>query len=111
MPGVTTRPGRRTVLYHYVGSRAMADRVRSAPRGPTISSPADLARWAFSNGARGASEITVTFIISEAGELLVADRHSEHVACAGGRLVRAAGELCFVLNGDRVTVTRVSNQS
>ena len=30
----------------------------------------------------------------------LADRRSEHVACAGGRPVRSAGEMFFASNGD-----------
>jgi hypothetical protein len=95
------------MLYQYVGSRGIAERVGLTVRGALIISPADAVRWI----PRTSTEVTVTFVVSAEGTLLVADRHSEHVACAGGRGVRAAGELCFALEGARVTVTRVSNQS
>jgi hypothetical protein len=95
------------VLYHYVGSRGIAARSGSAVRGAPIRSPADALQWV----PRTSVEVTVTFVVNEAGALLIADRHSEHVACAGGRPVRAAGEMCFAREGARATVTRVSNQS
>lgn len=100
------------MLYHYVGSRGIADRAGPTVRGEPITSPEELIRWLISVGESGrAGETTATFVISAERVLLVADRHSEHVACAGGRPVRAAGELCFTLEGDLVSVTRVSNQS
>ncbi|MDY3554615.1 hypothetical protein R5W24_003741 [Gemmata sp. JC717] len=70
-----------------------------------VSSPTDLLPR-LSSG-----DLTVTFVVSAEGTLLVADRRSEHVACAGNRPVRAAGEMCFALERGRVLVTRVSNQS
>lgn len=52
-----------------------------------------------------------TFIVDEAGFLRVADRRSEHVVCARGSRVRAAGEIRFGFNEKRVTIVAVSNQS
>jgi hypothetical protein len=46
-----------------------------------------------------------------AGVLLVADRHSEHVACAGQHPVLAAGEITFRLSSAAAEVVAVSNQS
>ena len=51
-----------------------------------------------------------TFIVDASGFLFVADRHSEHVACAGGLSVRSAGEITFSV-GPTVEVLEVSNQS
>lgn len=100
------------MLYHYVGPREIAARAGQTVRGTPISAPADVVRWlASSSDSRTPTEITVTFVVSAEGAILVADRHSEHVACAGGRPVRAAGELCFAREGPRVSVARVSNQS
>jgi hypothetical protein len=101
------------VLYHYVGSRGIAERAGLTVRGVPVCAPGDVVRWLTSTaGAVGPSgEVTVTFVVDEADRLLIADRHSEHVACAGGRPVRAAGELCFAFQGERVSVARVSNQS
>jgi hypothetical protein len=101
----------RAVLYHYVGSRSIAERAGSLVRGTPITSPEDVVRWFASHAQPPHAEVTVTFVVSEESTLLVADRHSEHVACAGNRPVRAAGELCFALEDGCVNVTRVSNQS
>jgi len=101
------------MLYHYVGSRTIAERSGLVARGAPITSPEDIVRWLTSNTDvdSNSDEITVTFVVNVEGVLLIADRHSEHVACAGGRPVRAAGEMCFAVKANRVTVTRVSNQS
>jgi len=41
----------------------------------------------------------------------IADRHSEHVACADGGPVLAAGEMVFSVEGSEIEVVEVSNQS
>ncbi|AWM38760.1 hypothetical protein GobsT_30400 [Gemmata obscuriglobus] len=93
------------MLYHYVGPRSIAARSGAAVCGVPVSTPTDLLPRLSSGN------VTVTFVVSAEGTLLVADRHSEHVACAGNRPVRAAGEMCFAIERGRVVVTRVSNQS
>jgi hypothetical protein len=101
------------MLYRYVGSRGIAERAGLTVRGAPVCAPEDVVGWLASAAgtARTGPEVTVTYVVDEAGRLLIADRHSEHVACAGGRSVRAAGEMSFTFEGARVTVARVSNQS
>ena len=55
---------------------------------------------------------TVTFVVLSDG-LWVADRHSEHVACARGGPVHSAGEMTFEVDprGRSVDVVHVTNQS
>jgi hypothetical protein len=101
----------RAVLYHYVGSRQIAERAGYVVRGTPITSSDDVVRWLTSRGEPPHTEVTVTFVVNAEGTLLIAERHSEHVACAGNQPVRAAGELRFALEGGRVKVTRASNQS
>lgn len=55
--------------------------------------------------------LIATFVIDQAGTLLVADRHSEHVACAGRQPVLSAGEITFRITRQSVEVAEVSNQS
>jgi hypothetical protein len=85
--------------YRYVGPKEIAA-VLGAP-GTVIASAADLATWLRTNDS------AATFVIGLDGALRIADRHSEHVSCAGEREVLAAGEMFFA--GGRVD--RVSNQS
>ena len=53
----------------------------------------------------------MTFVVDPSERLLIADRHSKHVACAGGGNVLAAGELFFLIDGPEVSVEQASNQS
>ena len=100
-------------LYSYVGPEAIRSRVASSPAGEPIRSVADLLSWFDSGGQQpdAAGLIGVTFVIDPSGVLRVADRRSEHVACAGGGPVRSAGEMFFRWKGDVVEVVEVSNQS
>ncbi|HEY1187219.1 MAG TPA: hypothetical protein VGE74_06145 [Gemmata sp.] len=93
------------MLYNYVGSRSIAERSGDTVRGAPVRAPADVLPWLASG------EVTVTFVVNEEGTLLVADRHSEHVACAGNRPVLSAGEMTFATESGRPVVTRISNQS
>jgi|SRR5215471_751435 len=78
-----------------------------------INSLLDLRAWfARNNQAPTPSRsVTVTFVIDPDGWLWVADRHSEHYACAAGGDVRSAGEMTFGKAGDTVEVVEVTNQS
>lgn len=98
-------------LYRYVGPRGLADRVRSELIGAVIRSPNDLRDWLRASGSElNCGSVTVTYVVDEMAELRVADRRSEHVACAGGKSVQSAGEITFLF-GPTVDVTTVSNQS
>ncbi len=55
--------------------------------------------------------VVFTFIVDADGSLWIADRHSEHVACARGGDVLSAGEMMFEVDGESVSVTDVTNQS
>ena len=55
--------------------------------------------------------IIFTYIIDANGLLWVADRHSEHVACARGKDVLSAGEMTVEIDNGKVIVTDISNQS
>lgn len=55
--------------------------------------------------------VMATFIIDESGWLRIAERRSEHVACAGGKPVRSAGEMTFTVGQVSVSVSCVTNQS
>lgn len=98
-------------MYRYVGPRRIADRAPSEPAGVPIRSPADVRGWVRgSDQELVAGSVIATFVVDAAGTLLVADRRSEHVACAGGQAVQSAGEITFAV-GRAVEVVAVSNQS
>jgi hypothetical protein len=100
-------------LYRYVGPKSIAERVDPTALGVPIRSPQDVFRWVRETGQKADADdlVIATFIIGEAGLLRVADRRSEHVACAGGGPVQSAGEITFALGKGKAGVAAVSNQS
>jgi hypothetical protein len=96
--------------YHYVGPREIAERAAASPPGTVVASAGDVIAWARGAGPAD-GRITVTFVVDTEGRLRLADRHSEHVACAGGGPVLAAGEVTLTFRAGRVTVEQISNQS
>jgi hypothetical protein len=101
-----------TKLYSYVGPAEIRARVGGSC-GTPITSREDLFAWVASSGQRAdpTGLIGATFVIDAAGVLRIADRRSEHVACAGGGPVQSAGEMFFLVGGESIEVVEVSNQS
>ncbi|MFL6074129.1 MAG: hypothetical protein ACJ73S_12100 [Mycobacteriales bacterium] len=96
--------------YRYVGP---PDLRAAAPRGESgrpIRSGADFDAWAATVPDRDLAE-PFTFVVDTAGTLRLAPRRSEHVACAGGGEVLAAGEIAFACRPSGWAVTEVTNQS
>lgn len=99
-------------IYQYVGPADIRRRAASSPRGAIIESVADLTSW-----VREAAEqpneggVVATFVVNLDGFLCLADRRSEHVACAGDEAVLSAGEITFVEEERSLKVEAVSNQS
>ena len=100
-------PGR---LFPYVGPADIADLVQPGVGGRRIRSATEFRAWA---SARTAQELAepFTFVVDAAGVLRFAPRRSEHVVCADGEPVLAAGEVGFECDSGRWTVAEVSNQS
>ena len=86
--------------YAYVGPPAIKARSSEKPAGVLIESSSELTKWVreFNQEADPAGLFAATFIIDDCEQLLIADRHSEHVACAGGRNVLSAGEIFFAIH-------------
>jgi hypothetical protein len=98
-------------MYRYIGPKRIADRIGPEPAGVPVRSPDDVRRWV-RDAAQGlvAGSVIATFVVDTFGVLRIADRRSEHVACAGGQPVRSAGEITFAVEAT-VEVVVVSNQS
>ncbi|GAA4085547.1 hypothetical protein [Actinomadura miaoliensis] len=94
--------------YEYVGPAEILRRVDGVAGRP-VRSPADLDEWLAER--RDERDEPFTFVVDGDGTLLIAPRRSEHVACAGGRPVLAAGEIAFDGREGRWAVTGVTNQS
>ncbi len=97
--------------YKYVGPHEIQAQVASGPKGHTIACIGDLFDWMRSTNIGHSGELTVTFIINLNGDLCVADWRSEHVACAGGKNVLAAGEMTFEYDRESIRIEAVTNQS
>jgi putative acetyltransferase len=98
-----------TRQYAYVGPDDIRDAVAGGPRGDAIATRDDLVRWLAAHVAEREGDSTpATYTVGVDGVLRIASRRSEHVACAGGERVLAAGEL-FVARDARVV--GASNQS
>lgn len=101
-------------VYRYAGPREFMELVRAGRGGRVVRGPADLTEWLASQDPQERTE-PLTYVVGTDGLLRVAPRRSEHVVCAEGGPVLAAGEL--TLSPDALTlspgtgVVAVSNQS
>jgi hypothetical protein len=108
-----TSPLKQMRVYQYVGPKDIAQRVAGAPKGALILSAADITRWICQTHQEPDADgiFIATFVIDDDGSLRISDRRSEHVACAGGKPVRSAGEIAFELTGKRLRIAAITNQS
>jgi hypothetical protein len=99
--------------YHYLGSDDLTQIPANPPYRQQVQNGEDVTQWIRSSQQDLGQErrVTATFIVDLDQRLWIADRHSEHVVCAGGRDVLAAGESTFRLDGGLVVVAEVTNQS
>lgn len=102
-----------TRLYQYLGPPEIRQASLSSPDRLRIDAPEDVQRWIAGTVRHPSpdSTVTVTFIVDLKGAIWIADQHSEHVACADGDDVLAAGEMTFQWFGKRIEVIAVTNQS
>lgn len=94
--------------YHYIGSPEL-NRPTAIPR-LRVSHRSAILPWVRQQSPESKSRYFATYIISTEQKLWISDRHSEHVACAAGQPVLAAGEIEFVLEQE-LEVEYLSNQS
>jgi len=97
-------------VYTYVGSAELLEGLHLTTGHP-VTSPADVLRWVHQTQESASGFVTATFVVSLEGVLQIADRHSEHVACAQGQPVLAAGEMTFEVDAPDVWVAELTNQS
>ncbi|MFJ8011514.1 hypothetical protein [Streptomyces sp. NPDC096339] len=96
--------------YRYVGPAELRALARPEAVGTGIASSADFGDWLADRPARETAE-PFTFVVEASGMLRLAVRRSEHVVCAGGGSVLAAGEMGFREESGLWVVSEVSNQS
>ncbi len=100
-------------VYPYVGPPQLAKHANSDTPRLHVDHAETLAKWLIEQPDMSVEDsLTVTFVILPDG-LWIADRHSEHIACARGGPVHSAGEMTFVLDRRRhsVVLDYVTNQS
>ena len=96
--------------YKYIGPKDLLAAVSSNTEGSVIRSFVDFREW-LSIYEKEALEEPFTFVVDVEGNLRLAPRRTEHVACAGRADVLSAGEIWFEPELDGWTVREVSNQS
>lgn len=100
-------------LYTYVGPDSIRATARfDTPRHAVVDA-AELLSWvsAHLGFSRRDHQITLTYVVRPPNLLFVADRHSEHVACARGEMVLTAGEITFERHGSDLRLLDTSNLS
>jgi hypothetical protein len=100
-------------LYKYVGSHDIRQKVAGLPLGRRIKSVSELEDWIQQNRQQTDrwGLIYATFVVDLEGYFRVADRHSEHLACAGSQPVLSAGEVFFTYGDRGLEVAEITNQS
>ncbi len=101
------------ILYKYVGADQIRQNTAHLPPGKRILSINDIDNWILETKQKlnNWGLIAATFVIDYEGYLRIADRHSEHIACAGGKSVRSAGEVFFQKGKNGLEVAEITNQS
>jgi hypothetical protein len=99
-------------LYNYVGPDEFRSAAARSAGGKTVRSVDDIAAWVSGSGQQpdASGQIVATFVVDDRSDLRIADRRSEHVACAGGGTVMSAGEISFDPE-QNFEITQISNQS
>lgn len=100
-------------LYHYVGSSSIrASASLDTPR-HSVSDATSIVTWAAQHLGFTSRDhqITFTYVVQPPSQLYLADRRSEHVACARGGAVLTAGEITFERDGSDLLLTETSNLS
>jgi hypothetical protein len=99
--------------YLYVGPPDLLERAATSPTfliTDTEQIRDALATFGTAHSQR-AREVTVTFVVDLRGALRIAPRQSEHVSCAGGEPVLAAGEFVLRYANGSWSVCGATNQS
>lgn len=100
-------------LYRYVGPEDIRRHAVGQSERTYIREPGDVRLWlAYIEPIPSRrTYIPATYIVDAEQRLWVADRRSEHVACADGCSVLAAGELVFSEYRGQLEIVEVTNQS
>lgn len=95
--------------FEYVGPTQIRDDAKGAPAGVSIAGREAVLAWLADPETGNADDDGwATYVVDVLGKLVIAPRRTEHVACAKGGAVLAAGEIRFGANGEVLEVTNNS---
>ncbi|MGI4787763.1 MAG: hypothetical protein ACRYFS_02820 [Janthinobacterium lividum] len=101
-----------TMVYFYIGAACLNDPKLFETARSLIQCEHDLLNELYSTKSPTSNiPVVLTYIVDTDGQLWVADRHSEHIACARGKSVLSAGEMTIEIDHKKVIVIDVTNQS
>ncbi|AZZ91839.1 hypothetical protein EUZ85_14310 [Hahella sp. KA22] len=100
-------------LYSYVGPKDLLLLVDNDVERFAIYSHLDVLDWKSKTEQTLQKDktITATYIIDTNDTLYIGDRHMEHVSCAIGDHIKAAGEITFEITTHQVSIIGATNQS
>lgn len=99
-------------LFSYVGPEEIKKKIHPEFEGYSIRNKKDILDWIkLMRQTFQHHKLIVTYIIDKHRVLKISDRCSEHVVCAGGQKVLAAGELTFMQEKGNLWISGISNQS
>ena len=99
--------------YRYVGPEDIRSHMDPESPRARVAREEDVLAWIADSSQipEPSGYYVATFVVDAGGELWIADRHSEHVACARNGEVLSAGEISFEVDAGDVNVAEVTNQS
>ena len=99
--------------YSYVGPEELLSLVKTVPKGFEVISAKQIFQWLNNDNQEldGNLQVIATYVIDQNKHLHLADRRSEHVACAGGEPVLCAGEITFFVDKNDIEVVEITNLS
>lgn len=99
-------------LYPYIGPLELLHAWNERSQRHIIRTIADVDQWITTQAtSRHEQRLTASFIIDPTAQLWIADQRSEHVACARGDHVLAAGEITFIFEAGLLVNCELTNQS
>lgn len=99
--------------YRFIGRACFIPKKEAMPPRFHVTSPDAVVDWIERTQPEPEwdTSLPATFIVDQGGTMWIADRRSEHVACARLGDVLAAGEIFFEHNAGAISAARVTNQS
>lgn len=99
-------------LYHYIGPKELLRSLDNTSPRHELTGPSGLEQFAKSIGVSfWNGSATFSYVVLPPMRLFIADRRSEHLACARGEPVLTAGEITFTKGSSGLEVSAANNLS